>query len=79
MLDYVDFTGQVFSLTLDRPLSKIPFEAVLADRLQCNVEWLREDFPNKRLVYGKRPTTWRKLSSLICDPGSRDDVGEDDG
>jgi hypothetical protein len=71
-LDYVEFTGGVFSLSLDRPLRKIPFEAVLADRLQCQVEWLREDFPKKRLACGERPTTWKKLSSQIEDPGTED-------
>jgi len=72
VLDYVDFIGSVFSLSLDRPLRKIPFEAVLARRLQCKVAWLREDFPKQRLVYGERPTTWKKLSSRITDPGTED-------
>jgi hypothetical protein len=76
-LDYVDFMGDVFSLSLDRSLRKIPFEAVLADRLHCQVEWLREDFPNKRLVYGERPAKWKKLTSLIEDPGT-EDYGDDE-
>ena len=72
-LDYVAFTGDIFSLSLARPLrGKIPFETVLADRLRCKVEWLREDFPKQRLLYGNRPATWKRLSSRIIDPGTED-------
>lgn len=72
-LDYVEFTGEAFAISLDRPLRKAPFEAVLADRLQYRVEWLREDLPKQRLVYGNRPVTWKKLTSRIVDPGTEDD------
>ncbi len=72
-LDYVDFTSEAFSISLARPLRKAPFEAVLANRLGYRVAWLREDLPKKRLVYGNRPVTWKKLTSRIVDPGTEDD------
>jgi hypothetical protein len=71
-LDYVEFSAEAFSLSLDRPLRKIPFEAVLADRLQCKVERLREGLSARRLVYGKRPVSWKKRTSKIVDPGTED-------
>lgn len=72
-LDYVEFTGEAFSISLDRSPRKIPFEKVLADRLHYLVEWLREDVPKQRLVYGNRPVTWKKLTSRIVDPGTEDE------